>query len=124
MESIRIIISAEYSEFKTFLNDFLFRLYGRHAKNARVRNDNDFSTHLEYVAFGVIFDYKIMVVKEGLDISFSYWAEVIRDEDKVNIQNHIENVTQEIRGKFRSGNFPLGFKNLILDDEHSKMMED
>jgi hypothetical protein len=41
MESIRIIISAEYSEFKTFLNDFLFRLYGRQAKDARVRNDNE-----------------------------------------------------------------------------------
>lgn len=124
MEAVRIIISAEYSEFKTFLNDLLFRIYGRHVKNATARNDSDFSTHLEYIAFGVIFDYKILVVEDGLDIAISYWAEVIYDEEKENIQKHVEHVTREIRNKFRSVGFPLGFKNLILDDEHAKMMED
>jgi len=124
MEPLRIIITAEFSEFKKFLDDLLFRSYGRNVKNARVRNGSDFSTHLEYTAFGVIFDYKILVVKEVLDITFSYWAEVISDENKENIRIHVEQVSREIRNKFRSGKFPLGFKNLIFDDEHSKMMED
>jgi hypothetical protein len=124
MEPVRIVISAEYSEFKTFLNDILFRLYGGHVKNATARNDNDLSTHLEYVANGVIFDYKILPINGGLDIIMSYWAEVIHDEDKGNIQKHIEDITEEIKNKFHSVYFPLGFKNLILDDEHSKLMED
>lgn len=102
MESARIVITAEYSQFKTFLDDVLFRLYGRHVKNARTRNGNDFSTHLEYVAFGVIFDYKFLVVEEGLDITLSYWAEVIPDENYENIEIHIENVVQEIRKKFHT----------------------
>jgi hypothetical protein len=124
MESVRIVISANYSEFKTFLDDFLFRLYRREAKKAGLRNGNDFSTHLEYNAFGAMFDYKILIVEEGLDITLSFWANVLSDEDKENIQTHIEHVTQEIRNRFRSGNFPLGFKNLILDAGHSKLMED
>jgi hypothetical protein len=102
MEVTKIVISAEFSEFKTFLDNFLFKLYGRHDKQARVRNGNDFSTHLEYTAFGVLFDYKINVVKEGLEITLSYWAENIPDESNENIQNHIDHVIEKIKKKYHT----------------------
>lgn len=38
---------------------------------------------------------KIMVVEEGLDITLSYWAEVVYDEDYENIQADAEHVIQE-----------------------------
>lgn len=123
MEPINIVISAEYSEFRAFLDDFLFRIYGRHAKKVSARNGRDSSTHLSYTDFGVIFDYKIINVDEGLDIELSYWAEVISDENKENIQTHIKQVVDEIRKKFRSGDFPLGFKNLVIDIRHAEVME-
>jgi hypothetical protein len=102
MEVAKIVISADFSEFKTFLEDFLFKLYGRYEKQARVRNGNDFSTHLEYTAFGVLFDYKINVMEEGLEIILSYWAENIPDENNENIQNHIDHVLKKIEEKFHT----------------------
>ena len=41
-------------------------------------------------------------MEEGLDITLSCWAEVIRDENYQNIQIHADRVIQEIREKFPS----------------------
>ncbi len=126
MEIAKIIISAEFSEFKTFLDDFLFKLYGRHEKQARVRNGNDFSTHLEYTAFGVLFDYKIKVVKEELEITLSYWAEKIPDEENKNIQIHIDHVIEKIEDRFHN---KVGMTKAFIsyswdNDEHKNWVRD
>jgi hypothetical protein len=120
MELARIIISAQFSEFKIFLDDFLFSLYGRYEKNARVRNGNDALTHLEYVAFGVLFDYKVVMVEEGLDITLSYWAEVIPDENYENIQIHADHVIQEIGKRFRSIGMTKAFISYSWDNDDHK----
>jgi hypothetical protein len=123
-EISRFIITAEFSEFENLLNNMLFKIFGRSAKRVTTRNESDFSTHLEYLVFHTIFDYKVLVVDEGLDIYLSVRNGLLSENDIENVQIHIEQITNEINNKFESAGFPLGFKNLVLDISHSKVMED
>lgn len=122
-EVARFIISAQLSEFENVINNMLFKIFGRLATKATHRTGNDFSTHLEYLLFHTIFDFKISVVKEGLDILLTVRNGVLTEDEKSNVQLHIDQISCEIKENLQPANFPLGFKNLILDEEHSMVME-
>jgi hypothetical protein len=120
----RFIISAELSEFEEFLNNLLFKIYGYSAKKVGRKTGNDFRTHLEYLIFGTIFDYKISTADNGLDICLSLSNGFLSDNDRENTLIHIEHVTQEVNKKFRSGGFPLAFQNLIPDGKYLLLAEE
>lgn len=118
MEPIKIIISAEYSEFKTFLENYLFKLYKSHAGKPQEYERGGGLFTLQYPFLGSLIVYKILVIEDSLDIEIS--VPVNCDE---NSEIHINEIVKEIRKNFPSASFPFRFKNLILNIEHSEIME-
>ncbi|MBE3141090.1 MAG: hypothetical protein IMZ53_10980 [Thermoplasmata archaeon] len=121
MESKNFVISAKYSEFKTFLTDFLSELYGSTLKKRPIeRMGNDFSTHLEYTTFGALIDFKILIIEEDLDIVLS-----VSDTQNENVQIHIDDIAKRIKDNFSSAKLPLGFANLIsINNRYSIMLKE
>jgi hypothetical protein len=75
--------------------------------------------NLQYSFAGALFFYKIMANGENLDIEVS--VPMNCDE---NSEVHVKFITDEIKKNFLSAALPLGFVNLISDDDYVKIMQD
>lgn len=121
MEPTKFVISAKYSEFETFLTDFLLDRSRNSFNELRTkkRKGNDLSKHLEYVVFGALVDFKIFIIEDGLEIVLS-----TSDTQNENLQYHINDVSNAINNKFFSAKPPSGFENFILDNDYVKIMQE
>lgn len=119
MEVKKFVISAKYSEFKTFLNDFLFTIYQTSVGRPIEMLGSNSRINLQYPFLGTLFVYEIFPVGENLDITLSVSRTISE-----NVQIHIDEVVEAIRKKFSSAKLPLGFKNLISENGYSSIMEE
>lgn len=115
----KLNISANYSEFKSFLQDCFFKLYGSHRVHIIETLDNNYHNHLQYTLCGGLIDYVVIPIGQNLEVTIS---SLIYSDDKT--EKHIKEITDELQHRFLPASLPMGFKSLIKEKTYSKILED
>lgn len=117
MEKKRITISAEYSDFKKCITDFLLRISSNSSNSLRPTQRN--GLNLYYTVFGALITYEISISGKGLIIDL-----LASNYDDERIQLHIDNVAEEVSNNFSVGAMPLALEGLISDKKYLNLLQE
>lgn len=119
MEAIKLSISARYNDFKNSLNGFLFDYYRNPSKKVQEYFEGQGSFKLQYTFDGALILYIVRIINEKvLDVEIS-----IPMNSNKGSERHVCEIRDALLKKFRSGDFPFGFKNFISDIKQTEIME-
>jgi hypothetical protein len=116
LENIEFSISSRKSKFDSFLLNYLSDKFGIRAQIIGMGSGN---YGIQYAFNGALIHYTIMINGENLHIEIS-----IPLNCNEYAEDHVNCIADEIRKEFVSAEIPIGFANIISEEDYVKIMQD